>query len=134
MCFSNPSRRLIRVLHVIAMFVLANLCSAQDVDWSQTYELDATGARDHIFGVTLDGLGNIYISGTSNGAPESDEAGFQALGSKLGEQGNLIWETFGGTGDNKSGWVLVNDEFNDVYADGNGFVYFVGNVYSGAFL
>jgi hypothetical protein len=77
----------------------AKLDSSGNLVWN-TF-LGGTG-NDEVFGIALDGTGNLYLAGysdTSWGSPVRAHAGYyDALVAKLDPNGNLIWNTFLGSG------------------------------------
>jgi hypothetical protein len=78
-------------------------------------------------GITIDGNGNIFVTGTSTnswGNPVRAFAGgaWDAFAAKLNSSGNLIWNSFLGGSD--------ADEGHDIAVDDNGNVYVAGSSWS----
>ena len=78
-------------------------------------------------GITIDGNGNIFVTGTSTnswGNPVRAFAGgaWDAFAAKLNSSGNLIWNSFLGGSD--------SDEGHDIIVDDNGNVYIAGSSWS----
>lgn len=81
-----------------------------------------TSSEDVCFGVSPDGLGNVYISGSTKGSLGGPNAGDRdAFVSKFDSQGNLLWTQQMGT----SSW----DESSSVLVDGRGNVYISGRTF-----
>ncbi|RPI27080.1 MAG: hypothetical protein EHM61_09655 [Acidobacteria bacterium] len=83
------------------------------------------GSDDYGAGITVDGTGNVYVTGESSAtwlgvsAPQRlYSGGFDAFAAKLDTNGDLTWNTFlGGTG---------NDYGRGIALDGSGNVYLTG--------
>lgn len=90
---------------------------SQTVDWVRQL---GTGSVDVSYGVSADGLGNVYISGYTEGSLEGTIAGItDGFLSKYNSSGTLLWtEQFGSSGYDRS---------YGVSADGLGSVYISGN-------
>ena len=79
-------------------------------------------AFDEAYGIVIDGSGNLYITGYSDGSWGNPIRGYTAFGdafvAKLNSGGNLSWDTFLGGGG--------NDEGSSITLDGNGNTYIAG--------
>jgi hypothetical protein len=90
--------------------------AAGNFQWSRQL---GTSAADFLYGVSADGLGNVYISGYTLGSLGGPNAGgFDAFVSKYDAVGVLQWTRQLGTS--------LDDESYNVSADGLGNVYFSG--------
>ena len=70
--------------------------------------------------VSTDGLGNVYISGNTNGSLEGLNAGnYDAFVSKYDVSGKLIWTKQLGTSDADFGTGVSTDRLGNVYITGN---------------
>jgi len=94
------------------------------VAWPQSSKIDwvrqlGTSSGDYSRGVSADGLGNVYISGLTNGSLGEANAGpSDAFVSKYDDAGNIQWVRQLGTSS--------DDQSNGVSADGLGNVYISG--------
>jgi hypothetical protein len=89
------------------------------LDWSRQF---GTPLNDFSWGVSADGLGNVYISGDTDGNLGGPTAGgSDAFVSKYDSAGNLLWSRQLGTG--------RDDHSEGVSADGMGNVYISGWTY-----
>ena len=89
---------------------------AQTLDWARQL---GTSDTDISFGVSADGLGNVYISGRTGGSLRGANAGaYDAFLSKYDASGTLLWTEQLGTSD--------FDISRGVSADGLGNVYISG--------
>lgn len=77
-----------------------------------------TSANDEAYGVSADGVGNVYISGYTGGNLDGINAGNDAFVSKYDAAGNLLWTRQSG--------MNGSDGSNGVSADGLGNVYISG--------
>lgn len=95
--------------------------TAGNLLWTQQL---GTAAAEESYGVSADGLGNVFISGYTAGTLGASSAGgWDAFVSKYDTAGNLIWTQQLGTS---------NDEYSEcVGADGLGNVYISGVSYGG---
>ncbi len=92
---------------------------AQTVAWTQQL---GTSEYDWSYGVSADGLGNVYISGSTVGDLAGTNAGeWDAFVSRYDEAGNLVWTQQLGSS--------TKDESAGVSADGLGNVYISGWTY-----
>ena len=73
---------------------------------------------DEAYGVTVDGLGNSYVTGQTysgnfpvhGGIVDGSKSGdSDAFVTKLTPQGNVLFSTFLGGGDNDLGWSVATD-------------------------
>ena len=82
-----------------------------------------TTSQDESWGVTADGLGNVLISGSTDGALDGmNLGGNDAFVSMYDGAGSLVWTRQ---------WGTVNDDgAADVWADGSGRVYVAGSLNS----
>jgi hypothetical protein len=75
--------------------------------------------QDQAFGVSADGLGNVYMAGEDGGGELADDGGWDAFVTKHDSAGNLLWSRRLET---------VDDErARDVFADRLGNVYIAGS-------
>ena len=87
------------------------------LEWTRQF---GTGGFDNGWEVSADGLGNVYISGSTEGNLGAPNAGFRdAFISKYDDSGTLQWTRQLGTSS--------RDVFNGVSADGLGNVYISGD-------
>jgi hypothetical protein len=98
----------------------AKLDSAGGLTWNTFL---GGGGDDLLFGMAIDGSGNLYATGRSNitwGSPVRTFTGsYDGFAAKTDSSGNLIWNTFlGGT---------EYDDGGGIAADGGGNVYLSGN-------
>ncbi|MGD9125785.1 MAG: SBBP repeat-containing protein [Planctomycetia bacterium] len=92
------------------------IASAQTVEWIQQ---QGTEYADCCEGISVDGLGNVYIAGTTGGSLEGTSAGEQDVFlCKYDTTGTLLWTKQFGTD--------KDDACYGVSADGLGNVYFAG--------
>ena len=97
-------------------------------------KLDSSGVRlwhtflggsssENGFGIGVDGLGNVYVTGTSNvtwGTPVNAHAGGQdAFAAKLDSNGVRLWNTFIGSTGTDNGRAIAVDSLGNVYVAGN---------------
>lgn len=85
--------------------------------------INTLGPKTYAQGNTLDGSGNAYVTGSSNGTwgtPVNGYSGgiYDAFVAKFDYSGNLIWNTFVGS--------PGEDHGNGIALDGNGNIYIVG--------
>jgi hypothetical protein len=75
--------------------------------------------EDGAFGVTADGLGNVFVGGRTNGETGGPNAGFyDAFITKLDNSGTIQWtRQFGTEGYDESGYMWA-DQFGNLYATG----------------
>jgi hypothetical protein len=93
--------------------------AAGTLQWSRQLE---TSGSDIGYGVSADGLGNVYFSGFTSGSLGGPNAGSSdAFVSKYDAAGTLQWSRQLGT--------IVNDESRGVSADGLGNVYISGRTF-----
>ena len=93
--------------------------AAGNLQWTRQL---GTSLVDESFGVSADGLGNVYISGSTQGSLGGTNAGdYDAFVSKFDAAGNLQWTRQLGTSS--------NDECFGVSADGLGNIYISGCTY-----
>src|SRR5690606_11974107 len=89
--------------------------SAGVFQWARTYN-GSDSSSDVGNGIAVDNAGNVYVIGTAR------NANVDAVLIKYDPSGTMQWvKTHNGTG---NGY----DEFNDVYVDGGGNIYAVGNI------
>jgi hypothetical protein len=83
-------------------------------------EFGTTDANDHSRGITIDGLGNVYVAGNTDGNLGGQSVGgYDAFLAKFDINGNHVWiHQFGTT---------TGDSLNHVVADGFGNVYVAGS-------
>jgi hypothetical protein len=98
---------------------LAKYNAAGNLQWTRQF---GTSAPDDGNSVSADGLGNVYIAGTTSGSLDATNAGGNGEGfvRKYDVVGNLLWARQFGTG--AGGGVGVNG----VSADGLGDIYITG--------
>jgi hypothetical protein len=97
--------------------ILNKFDGAGNLAWSRTYD---SGATDLSNGVSVDGLGNVYITGATWGSIAGTNAGHSdAFEIKIDANGNTIWSRQFGTD--------LWDNSISVSADGLGNVYTAGN-------
>ena len=77
---------------------------------------------DYGYAVAVDGSGNVYVAGQSDGTWGSPDSAFSgtsdAYAAKLDSSGNLTWNTFLGGGDYDVGFALRTDGSGNVYVAG----------------
>ncbi len=80
-------------------------------------------ADDYGRGISVDGSGNVYVTGTSRatwGAPLSAFLGSpEVFVAKLNSNGHLLWNTFLGSMNSDYGWGITVDLSNNVYVTGS---------------
>jgi hypothetical protein len=105
----------------LAVCCAAGAGRAQVVEWTRQL---GTSAIDKSYGVSADGLGNVYISGLTLGSLDGPNAGsYDAFVSKYDSAGTLTWTRQLGKGS--------TDYSLGVSADGLGNVYIAGYTLSG---
>ncbi len=78
-----------------------------------------TSSFDYSYGVSADGLGNVYISGETDGDLEGSNAGStDAFVSKYNASGTLLWTKQLGTGSAERSWDVSADGLGNVYISG----------------
>ncbi|NOY40985.1 MAG: hypothetical protein GXP26_03990 [Planctomycetes bacterium] len=78
-----------------------------------------TSSGDKSYGVSADGLGNVYISGYTDGSLGGPSAGgADAFVSKYDADGSLLWTGQLGTGRDDKSWALSADGLGNVYISG----------------
>ena len=84
--------------------------------------LGSSGATDTAYAVTVDGNGNVYVSGNSGatwGTPvQAHGGGTDGFAAKLSDSGSLTWNTFLGTAGTDAANGVVVDASGDVYICG----------------
>ncbi len=94
--------------------------SKYDASGTLLWTEQGTSSTDRSTGVSADGLGNVYISGYTQGSLEGPNAGdWDAFVSKYDDAGTLLWTEQLGTSSEDQSW--------DVSADGLGNVYITGH-------
>ena len=97
------------------------LNSSGELQWN-TFMGSSSYISDDGTGISVDGGGNVYVSGISYdtwGSPVNAHAGWDdAFAVKLNNSGERQWNTFLGSSDNDAG--------NDIAVDGSGNVFVVG--------
>ena len=79
-----------------------------------------TSARDELFGISADGLGNVYISGNTYGSLGGPNAGNRdAFVSKYDSDGNLLWSHQIGTSAYETSFAVSADALGNVYVSGD---------------
>ncbi|MCA9119060.1 MAG: DUF4347 domain-containing protein, partial [Planctomycetales bacterium] len=100
---------------------VAKLDSSGNLLWN-TF-LGGSGNADQANGITVDGSGNVYVTGDANatwGSPvRAKSTGVDAFVAKLDGSGNLTWNTFLGGSSNDYGYGIAVDGSGNVYVDGN---------------
>ncbi|MCH8046490.1 MAG: SBBP repeat-containing protein, partial [Planctomycetes bacterium] len=78
-----------------------------------------TSSRDVFNGVSADGLGNVYVSGETNGSLGGTNAGGgDVFISKYDDSGTLAWTRQLGTSGTDRGWDVSADGLGNVYISG----------------
>jgi hypothetical protein len=105
-------------LNLFAVIAMPLSARASNVEWTRRL---VSNGDDHGTGVAADGLGNVYITGSTGGSLAAPFAGgyYDGFVSKYDASGNLHWTHQLGT----DGW----DEATGVIADGLGNVYVAGH-------
>jgi len=74
------------------------------------------------YSIAVDGGGNVYVTGRSEGtwgSPVNGYAGgWDAFAAKLDSDGNRVWNTFMGSGSDDGGYAFAVDEGRNVYVTG----------------
>jgi hypothetical protein len=102
-------------------FIFAAVCStstaqAQTLEWIRQ---QGTSAGDYSYGVSADGLGNVYNSGTTNGNLGGTSFGAaDAFLSKHDSGGALLWTRQLGTSGNDRSFEVSADGIDNVYIAG----------------
>ena len=105
---------LVALLSFILCFVSS--ARAQTLEWIRQF---GTSRGDFAYGLSADGLGNVYIAGDTQGSLGGPNAGwYDAFIAKYDASGNRLWTEQFGTSE--------YDAFNEVSADGLGNVYVSG--------
>jgi hypothetical protein len=90
--------------------------AAGELQWTQQL---GTVTAEHFSGVSTDGLGNVYLSGTTWGSLDGLNAGMEdAFLSKYDGAGVLQWTRQFGTSDSDEGNAVSSDGFGNVYLAG----------------
>jgi Beta-propeller repeat/PQQ-like domain len=108
--------RLILIAAFSSVHCVSSLAAGPTVEW--TRQIGSTGS-DSVEGVSLDGLGNLYISGTTSGSLGGQNAGGDdAFLGKYDLAGNQLWiHQYGAAGNQKSGGVAADAAGNVFYTD-----------------
>ncbi len=111
-----------------SLFVPA-VCKIDDLGnllWSQTFD-PSSGA--HLIDVSADGLGNLYVSGTTTGNLAAPNAGFtDGFVRKYDSAGQLIWTRQFGTSDYEGSTHASADALGNVFVSGSTFKSLAGPV------
>jgi hypothetical protein len=84
-----------------------------------TFHQIGTSAADHGFGVSADGLGNVYMSGSTAGNLGGPNAGgADAFVTKWDSAGTLVWTRQLGTAADDYSYAVSADHFGNVYMSG----------------
>ena len=117
-------RRFFAVLSLVlggTLLVLASTASASHrLDWTEQL---GTSSQDFSLGVSVDGLGNVYISGGTRGmlGRTTDTGAEDAFVSKYDASGTHLWtQQFGTSSDDRSNGVSA-DVLGNVYVTGRTF-------------
>ena len=104
----------------VLLLTFAPTARAEFLEWTRQL---GTSSNDSSSGVSADGLGNVYISGSTEGSLGGANAGLQdAFVSKYDAAGNFLWTRQLGT---------TNGDYSyGVSADGLGNVYISGATYA----
>jgi hypothetical protein len=81
-----------------------------------------SGGSDYSYGIALDSSGNIYVTGESNatwGSPvNAYNGGWDAFMTGMDSSGNLLWNTFLGSGGSDYGYSIALDSSGNIYVIG----------------
>ncbi|MBI2264793.1 MAG: SBBP repeat-containing protein [Armatimonadetes bacterium] len=86
-------------------------------EWTRTYNSPGN-SNDQGYGITVDGSGNVYVTGSEDRADLGQE--YDALVLKHDANGNILWARF------YNGPAQGTDEGTDIAVDGSGNVYAAG--------
>ncbi|MCX6723549.1 MAG: SBBP repeat-containing protein [Candidatus Staskawiczbacteria bacterium] len=105
---------------ILGLFGFATPASATTYTWNPF--LGGSGT-DYGYGIAVDNIGNVYITGKSSATWGSPLQAFSGGGSdafvaKLNSAGNLIWNTFLGGGSYEIGYGIAVDTSGNVYVTG----------------
>src|SRR3954464_1031247 len=90
--------------------------SAVNLDWTRQL---GTSAREDNYGVSADGLGDVYISGYTQGNLQGSNAGLRdAFVAKYDSTGARLWTKQLGTTVDDRGWAVSADGVGSVYLTG----------------
>ncbi|HKY53501.1 MAG TPA: SBBP repeat-containing protein [Anaerolineales bacterium] len=109
----------------IADILIAKLSGAGGLQWTRTY--GNTTQHDYGRGITLDGTGNIYVTGMSWlswGSPirPHTQGQYDAFAAKFDPNtGNQVWNTFLGESRNGHGLGITADSAGNIYITGRSF-------------
>lgn len=96
---------------------LAKYDAAGNLQWTKQL---GTSAWDFGYGVTGDGIGNVYVTGTTEGSLGGPNVrGIDVFLMKFDPAGNLLWKTQFGTSQGETSSDISADEFGNVYFAGN---------------
>jgi hypothetical protein len=110
-----------KVIAVAGYFSVTLCCAgasdAETLDWIRQL---GTSGSDASYGVSADGLGNIYTSGHTGGSLEGTSAGGQdAFVSKYNSSGTLQWTRQFGTTNSEGSYAVSADGLGNVYISGH---------------
>ncbi|MBN1435568.1 MAG: SBBP repeat-containing protein [Sedimentisphaerales bacterium] len=106
------------VLGVLTLALLTPLAWAEDpypVEWARQF---GTSASDGCYGVSADDLGNVFVSGWTEGDLAGVVGNADAFIRKYDSAGNIIWTRQIGTIYNDNGYALTADGYGNVYTTG----------------
>ncbi len=116
--------RVTRLSICVTLSFLGTCCSAQHIEW---YRQFSGGPVDWANAVSADGMGNLYLVGTTDGLLGEQHFGYHDMFiAKYDSSGSQQWLVQSGTRDpaNPGVPLHVYDESHDVIADRSGRVYF----------
>ncbi len=114
----SSARRAVSLALAIVGLIAVNIepAAAVNLDWTRQL---GTSAREDNYAVSADGIGNVYISGYTQGALQGSNVGARdAFVAKYDSTGTKLWTKQLGTTVDDRGWGVSADGLGNVYMSG----------------
>lgn len=113
-CFQFYSRMVICGLSLAILLPVP--VQAQTVSWTRQL---GTSSSDQSFSVATNSIGNVYISGLTQGSlGGANQGGVDAWVAKYSSNGALVWKKQLGTSNNDESFGVATDSNSNVYISG----------------